>query len=45
VEHLEEHSEEHMEKVHSEEKHKVHLDVISIRTMLDARMTINRQVE
>jgi len=29
----------------SEKKDKVHLDVMSIRTMLDARMAIDRQVE
>jgi len=39
------HSDEHVENVHSEEKEKEHLDVMSIRTMLDARMTINREVD
>jgi len=43
-EHSEEDSEEQLEE-HSEQKEKEHLDVMSIRTMLDARMTINRQVD
>jgi hypothetical protein len=40
-EHSEEYSEEHLDKVHSEVKVKAHLDVMSFRTMLDARMTID----
>jgi hypothetical protein len=41
----EEHTEEHSENVHWDEKENVHLDVMSIQTMLDARMTLNRQVD
>jgi len=37
--------EEHLEREHSEKKEKAHLDVMSIRTTLDARMTINRHVD
>jgi hypothetical protein len=44
-EHTEEHSEEYMEIVHSEEKEKAHLDVMLIWTMLEARITINQQVD
>jgi hypothetical protein len=35
-------SDEQSEKVHSKEKEKAHIDVMSIWTMLDARMTLNR---
>jgi len=41
----EEHVEEHLEKVHSEMAEKTHLDVMSIRTMLDTRRTINQEVD
>ena len=34
-------SEEHLENEHSGGKENAHSDVMSIRTMLDARMTIN----
>jgi len=36
-----EQSVEHLEKEHSDEKENAHLDVMLIRTMLDARLTIN----
>jgi len=44
--HSEEHTEEHSEE-HSEEhwKEKAHWDVVSIWTIMDARMTINGQVD
>ena len=41
----EEHSGEHLEKVHSEENEEAHLSVMSIRIIVDALMTIHRQVD
>ena len=50
--HWEEHSDDHSvvhsvdhSEDHPEQKQKVHLDVMSIRTMLDAQMTVNRHVD
>jgi hypothetical protein len=45
--HTEDHWEEHLRKAWSkdQEKEKVHVDVLSIRIMLDAQVTINQKVE
>jgi hypothetical protein len=43
-EHSMEHWEDHMQNTHFEKIEKAHLDVVSIPTMLNARMTINCQV-